>query len=82
MSGRISVKDLGREQKYISFLNYNRMKASRLWNDMQTRCYNVQRIIDIKTEMSEMVARTNKMLKYNEERRKEHEEQMKWLDRQ
>lgn len=43
---------------------------------------NVQRIIDIKTEMSEKIARTNRMLKYNEERRKEHEEQMKWFERQ
>lgn len=41
-SGKISVKDLGREQKYVPFLNYNRMKARRLWNDMQTRCYNVK----------------------------------------
>lgn len=39
-NGRISIKDLGREQKYVPFLNNNRMKARRLWNDMYTRCYN------------------------------------------
>ena len=37
---KITVKDLEREQKYIPFLNYNRMKAERLWNDMYSRCYN------------------------------------------
>ncbi len=37
---KITVKDLGREQKYVPFLNKNRMKAERLWNDMYTRCYN------------------------------------------
>lgn len=39
-NGKISVADLGREQKYIPFLNNNRMKARRLWNDMHSRCYN------------------------------------------
>ena len=39
-NGKISVDDLGREQKYIPFLNNNRMKARRLWNDMHSRCYN------------------------------------------
>lgn len=39
-TGRMTVADLGREQKYIPFLNSNIMKARRLWNDMQTRCYN------------------------------------------
>ena len=39
-NGRISIKDLGREQKYIPFLNNNLMKAKRLWNDMNSRCYN------------------------------------------
>ena len=38
--GRITVAGLGREQKYMPFLNSNRMKAARLWNDMYTRCYN------------------------------------------
>ena len=37
---KISVDDLGREQKYIPFLNNNLMKARRLWNDMHSRCYN------------------------------------------
>ena len=37
---KISVDDLGREQKYIPFLNNSRMKARRLWNDMHSRCYN------------------------------------------
>lgn len=41
-NGRISVEDLGREQEYIPFLNTNLMKARRLWNDMQTRCYNAK----------------------------------------
>ena len=41
-NGKISVEDLGREQKYIPFLNNNLMKAKRLWNDMQTRCYNIK----------------------------------------
>ena len=41
-NGRISVNDLGRDQKYIPFLNINLMKAKRLWNDMQTRCYNTK----------------------------------------
>lgn len=41
-NGKISVEDLGREQKYIPFLNNNLMKAKRLWNDMQTRCYNTK----------------------------------------
>lgn len=36
----ISVEDLGREQKYIPFLNSSHMKARRLWNDMYSRCYN------------------------------------------
>ena len=39
-NGSISVKDLGREQEYVSFLNHSRMKAARLWNDMYSRCYN------------------------------------------
>lgn len=39
-NGKISVEDLGREQKYILFLNNSRMKARRLWNDMYSRCYN------------------------------------------
>ncbi len=39
-NGKINVGDLGREQKYIPFLNNHRMKARRLWNDMYSRCYN------------------------------------------
>lgn len=39
---RTTVESLGREQAYIPFLNSNRMKAGRLWNDMQTRCYNTK----------------------------------------
>lgn len=39
---KITVDDLGREQAYVPFLNSNRMKARRLWNDMQTRCYNAK----------------------------------------
>ena len=39
-NGKIKVGDLGREQKYVPFLNYSRMKAARLWNDMYSRCYN------------------------------------------
>ena len=37
---KITIDDLGREQKYIPFLNNSRMKARRLWNDMYSRCYN------------------------------------------
>ena len=37
---KITVSGLGREQKYVPFLNNNRMKAMRLWNDMYSRCYN------------------------------------------
>lgn len=39
-NGSISVKDLGRVQEYVPFLNISRMKARRLWNDMWSRCYN------------------------------------------
>lgn len=39
-NGEITIADLNRVQKYIPFLNSNIMKARRLWNDMNTRCYN------------------------------------------
>lgn len=39
-NGSISIKDLNRDQEYIPFFNSNRMKAERLWNDMNSRCYN------------------------------------------
>lgn len=42
----------------------------------------IQRMIDVKDEASEMVARTNAMLKINEERRKAYEEKMEWYDKQ
>lgn len=42
----------------------------------------IQRMIDVKDEASEMVARTNTMLKINEERRKAHEEKMEWYEKQ
>ena len=34
---QMHVNELGRVQAYVPFLNQNRMKARRLWNDMQTR---------------------------------------------
>ena len=39
---QMHVNELGRVQAYVPFLNQNRMKARRLWNDMQTRCYNAK----------------------------------------
>ena len=42
----------------------------------------IHRMIDVKDEASEMVARTNVMLKINEECRKAHEEKMEWYDKQ
>lgn len=39
---QMHVNELGRVQAYVPFLNQNRMKAKRLWNDMQTRCYNAK----------------------------------------
>lgn len=35
-----TIDDLNRIQEYVPFMNVNIMKARRLWNDMQTRCYN------------------------------------------
>lgn len=35
-----TIDDLSRIQEYVPFMNINIMKARRLWNDMQTRCYN------------------------------------------
>ena len=42
----------------------------------------IQRMINAKDEASEMIARTNAMLKRDEERRKAHEEKMEWHRRQ
>ena len=42
----------------------------------------IQRMINIRDEASEMIARTNAMLKRDEERRKAHEEKMEWYRRQ
>lgn len=42
----------------------------------------IQRMIDIKDEMSEKIAKTNAMLQRDEQRRKEHEEKMEWYRRQ
>ncbi len=39
-SKRKTIDDLNRIQEYIPFMNVNIMKARRLWNDMNTRCYN------------------------------------------
>mgnify|MGYP002510676700 CR=1 FL=1 len=43
---------------------------------------NIQRMIDIKDETAAMIARTNKMLQADEEKRKEHEEKMAWYRKQ
>ena len=42
----------------------------------------IQRMINARDEASEMIARTNAMLKRDEERRKAHEEKMEWYRRQ
>ena len=42
----------------------------------------IQRMINSKKEATEMIARTNAMLKRDEERRKAHEEKMEWYRRQ
>ena len=42
----------------------------------------IQRMINIRDEASEMIARTNAMLKRDEERRKAYEEKMEWYRRQ
>lgn len=42
----------------------------------------IQRMINIKDEMSEKITRTNAMLKRDEERRRAHEEKMEWYRRQ
>ena len=39
-SKRKTVDDLNRIQEYVPFMNVNIMKARRLWNDMNTCCYN------------------------------------------
>lgn len=51
-----------------------RLKAEREQNFLN----GIQKLIDIKDETAEMIARTNKMLKADEEKRKEHEEKMAW----
>lgn len=42
----------------------------------------IQKLIDIKDETAAMIARNNKMLKADEEKRKEHEEKMAWYRKQ
>jgi len=42
----------------------------------------IQRMINARDEASEMIARTNAMLKRDEERRKAHEEKMEWYRRE
>ena len=42
----------------------------------------VQKMINSKDEVSEMIARTNAMLKRDEEHRKAHEEKMEWYRKQ
>lgn len=42
----------------------------------------IQRLIDIKDETAAMIARTSRMLKADEEKRREHEEKMTWYRKQ
>lgn len=42
----------------------------------------IQRLIDFKDETAAMIARTNKMLQAEEEKRKAHEEKMAWYKKQ
>ena len=55
-----------------------RIKAEREQNFLN----GIQKLIDIKDETAEMIARTNRMLKADEEKRKEHEEKMAWYKKQ
>lgn len=42
----------------------------------------IRRIIDISDEISATIEQTEKMLKYDDEKRRAHEEQMKWFESQ
>ena len=55
-----------------------RLKAEREQNFFN----GIQKLIDFKDETAAMIARTNKMLKADEEKRKEHEEKMAWYKKQ
>lgn len=55
-----------------------RLKAEREQNFIN----GIQRMIDLKDETAAMIAKTNKMLKADEEKRKEHEEKMAWYRKQ
>ena len=55
-----------------------RLKAEREQNFLN----GIQRMIEFKDETAAMIARTNKMLKADEEKRKKHEEKMEWYRKQ
>lgn len=55
-----------------------RLKAEREQNFLN----GIQRLIDFKDETAAMIARTNKMLQAEEEKRKAHEEKMAWCKKQ
>lgn len=55
-----------------------RLKAEREQNFLN----GIQRLIDFKDETAAMIARTDRMLKADEEKRREHEEKMAWYRKQ
>lgn len=69
---------LAKKEEERKVAEEKRLKAKRGQNFLN----GIQRMIDIKDEAAEIIAKINKMLKADEEKRKEHEENMAWYRRQ